>query len=329
MKKGVKLLILLLVLALVAGGLFAVTRYNAKQESLNHSEEEIIAAAIDKAEVAAIRWTNDKNDISLSKDEKGYWHYDGDPTLPLDNAVPEGMLNSVSSLIATRLVAENPADTAQYGFNKPGCTAVFTMKDGSQTTLTIGNESGYDSVYFKSSDSANVYLVSSDIETTFSKSVTDLVKAETFPTCETIPSVTVQGEKTTVIFTAEPAKEDDAQTAFTVSSGDKKGTLTPEHAAALESEINGLKFGSCAAYKGETEKFGLAKPAYRITVNYTNDSKDGSFTLLLGNKTEEGMYYAMLQGSDCIFTLAQSSVNTLTEDDITAFCTKEPTTTTN
>lgn len=322
MKKSVKLLILVLVLALAIGGLVAVNKYNAKQEEAEaQAEAEIIAATVDTTAVTSIRWATENADVTLLKNEDGNWCCKDDEALPLDKAVPEGMLNAVATVSATMLISDAPTDIAQYGLEEAPVTVVLTAKDGTETTLKFGNTAPSTDIYFCSSLSKSVYLVSADYLGTFSRTPENIVEIEKFPTVETIHSVEIKNKESSYTVSAEPAN-DDTGTAYSVLIGNEGTLLTDESADALESEVNGLYFDSCVSYKGDFKKYGLDTPAHQVTVNYTDaEGKSDSFTLLLGNMNEdESAYYATLQGSKQVYTVYVSNVNTLTTADPADLC---------
>ena len=75
----------------------------------------------------------------------------------------------------------------------------------------------------------------------------------------------------------------------------------------------------------EFAKYGLSDPKAKLMVRYTNDAgtEETSYTLLIGDRTEDGGYYAKLQGMDVVLILSEYKVKSMCDVDIFAntYCT--------
>lgn len=194
MNKQKKQFIVVAILMIICiAAYFGVGRFYKVQdekESKKAEENTIIAFEMPNYdEITALSYIVNNTSVTLGKDSDGIWHDSGDLNVNIDkDAVETDMLPLLVSIKADEKI-EKPEDTSQYGFtiddsgNSTATTNTIIFIDGDNNTYTlyIGNENPYDSskYYMMVEGDENVYLVDSDIETAFSKEVSEITEETT------------------------------------------------------------------------------------------------------------------------------------------------------
>ncbi len=320
MKKSVKLLILVLVLAFLTGGYAAVKHFNSAKDGQDEAQEEqlIIAASLDSSAITSFSWKNSNTEINLVLNENE-WQYIEDSGFPVDQTYPEEILKAVSEVTASRVVSETAEDLAQYGLDPSEYKAVMQFSDGSSMEYYIGNySSAAGAYYFKTSASASVYLVDDTMPTLFSNELLSIIEYEAIPSMSDFTKLEITaGDKSTVIEALDGSEYSytDLYKYFVVNGSDYI-PVDSDMAYAIETDVSSVTWNECVDYTGRYEDFGLDKPSYRIGISYTDsDGKDGKFNLLIGTATDDGSYYACIEGSGMIYTVSDSVISTLLIDD--------------
>ncbi|MBQ4339131.1 MAG: DUF4340 domain-containing protein [Clostridia bacterium] len=320
MKKSVKLLILLLVLAVLTGGYAAVRYFDTAKNNTDEVQEEqlIIAASLDSSAVTSLSWKNSNTEINLVLKENE-WQYIEDSGFPVDQTYPEEILKAVSEVTASRIVSEAAEDLAQYGLEPPAYRAVMQFSDGSSTEYYIGNySSAAGAYYFKTSASDSVYLVDDTLPTLFNNELLSIIEYEAIPSISDFSKLEITaGNKSTVIEALDGSKYSytDLYKYFVVDGADYI-PVDSDMAYAIETDVSSVAWSTCVDYTGKYEDFGLDNPSYKIGISYTDsDAKDSKLTLLIGTATDDGSYYACIEGSGMIYTVSDSVISSLLIDN--------------
>ena len=144
MKRQKNMLVLLLVLVLLIGAVFAVSALTKEEEPENNVQDlgEVIVA-IDPNSVTSMRW-NYRDEVSFNR-VNGGWEYAADPDFPLDENRITAALNMLKSITAIKVI-ENVADWDQYGLEVPVCEV--TINAGTSYSLSFGSEASVaDSIF--------------------------------------------------------------------------------------------------------------------------------------------------------------------------------------
>lgn len=170
--------ICILVIVCVAA-YFGLKTYNEKAAEQEQKEEEskkIEAVNIDKDAVKSFSYQIDGNTITFEKEEDT-WYYQPDHSINIDQDAISTMLDAVTAVTAEEKL-ENVEDTSEYGFDSPTNVLTFTMEDGTRT-ITIGMQNEITSEYYiMDNNSSAIYVVETNLNTTFSKSVEDVIVEE-------------------------------------------------------------------------------------------------------------------------------------------------------
>lgn len=182
---------ILMIICIVA--YFLVGRfYKVQEEQESKKAEESAITAFEMPnydEITAITYIAENTSITLVKDSDGTWHDAKDLEVNIDkDAVETDMLPLLASVQADDKI-EKPEDASQYGFTVDDSgnitattnTIVFIDSDNNTNTIYIGNENPYDTgkYYMMVEGDENIYLVDSDIETAFSKQVSEITEETT------------------------------------------------------------------------------------------------------------------------------------------------------
>lgn len=329
MKRGKKLLILTLALVIVAGAAFAAVKF-IPDEDVEATEAEVIFS-LDADAATALSWTREGETLSF-ENSGGGWVYAGDADFPLDVSYINTMLGSLAELTSSKTI-EAPDDLAEYGLEEPECSISVTAE--AETTIDIGDETSLDGLRYVSIGDGNVYLVSSDLLTSFSCGLYDLVAKEAIPDMSDLVSFSVE----TASGTLDIVYLEDSGLAYTDRyswfslAGSEYTALDTDLTESLVSLVTGLAWGECVDYDAELKDlgdYGLDTPAVTVCVSYietteveTNETdEDGepvyetreeerSFTLELGSYAEDGGCYARIAGSGMVYLVDEEICGSL------------------
>ena len=154
MKRTKKLIGLIVILAVLLAGYFAVMALVPKEDTntATATDESADKATVDvlslKAEdVDKIAWTYNGTPLCVVKGESG-WLLADDQDFPLDSTCVSDMMSQLKDLKATR--SFEAQDLAEYGLDTPKCIIIATGSDGTETVIKIGINNAITSEYYLS-----------------------------------------------------------------------------------------------------------------------------------------------------------------------------------
>ena len=170
------LLIAIVILGLLAGGVYWSDRQKAAEEAKEASGG---AAKLIHVQNEAVRrmeiQRRDAPPLVLERDNANQWQMRGPETWRVDQSVAGEIAGSYVGLAYDRILEEKAADLGSYGLTNPAVTLTTTTKDGRSGKLLIGDESPTGTgVFAKLDNDPRVFLVSPATKTTIDKSPTDL-----------------------------------------------------------------------------------------------------------------------------------------------------------
>ena len=190
-------------------GYFGVGKFYKNQEEKESENKEATAITAfelkDYEKITAFNYITNGTSITLTKDSDGKWHDSSDASVNISkDSVETDMLAKLVSVTADEKIAKKD-DVSQYGFTiddngnviAETNTIALTDEDNTTYTLYIGKENPYDTskYYMMVEGDDNIYLVDSDIQTAFSKNISDIT--ETTTEAATQESTEVQTEEIT------------------------------------------------------------------------------------------------------------------------------------
>lgn len=326
MKRGKKLLILLLVLAVLGGVTALLSNLNWEKETV--ADTSITIVSVDTETVTALSWTYGEETPAFWK-VNGAWEYTGDSAYPVDTTKLDLILLSVAEVVSTKTI-EDVSDLADYGLDQPACA--ITIATDVETTLLIGNETGMGGQRYASIGDGNVYLIDEGLVDDFAYGLDDLMVLETIPDLSSAARVSIQTQTETL--TLEKLEESglaySSQYVWFVENGGGYTALDTELVETLVSSISALSWTACADYNAQDlAQYGLDTPDVTVTVDYTGSQEveleqtdtngdpiviseevPAAFTLALGTG-EDGGAYARIDGSNMVYSVDATVVDTL------------------
>lgn len=341
-RKGLKLILLFFVLILLIGGYVGVSILTKEPEEVEETEEESIEVnKIDQESIDKISFTGEKGSMTLVlKDEN--WYYTEDESCPINQYKVTAMLSALAEVKGSREIAKEEVDEKEFGLDNPSMEISFTQKDGTETKYTLGVlNSVISEYYFRMSGNDKVYTIDTTMYNSFDYDLLGLVSLEEYPAIgqqDIIDFTLVKGKRQVYYYD----KADAAHKKNTANIPDCKwyaGTskkdakkIEADTASELTQAIINLTNSGCVNYdcsKKELKEYGLDKPALELTVRYTETSSaeeeeadkekteteteiiEKEFGVYFGGKSKSGEYYVRKEGSNAIYTMNVSGVDTL------------------
>jgi Domain of unknown function (DUF4340) len=114
-------------------------------------------------------------ELDLAKGDAGKWQITAPKPLGADQEAVSGLLSTVSSLNADRLVEDKAADLSQYGLAQPSLELDLTTKDGKPQKLFLGDDTPAGSAVFAKIDGdPRVFTLASYNKASVDKTANDL-----------------------------------------------------------------------------------------------------------------------------------------------------------
>ncbi len=313
MDKTKKLGILVGLLAVICVIIFAVSRYETKQEKIKNSDA--IIAEIDPETVTALSWENETSTLSFTKDGDT-WSYDEDDTFPVSEEAMTNLL-SIFEEFGASFEIEDVEDYGQYGLDDPegSVTLTYTDADGAEQTLTVelGDYSKMDSQRYVSIGDDNVYLVTVDPMDYYAIELSAVADNDAVPSFDEIESMTIESgdESYTIHYDAETE-------GYTAEIDGSTVEMDSSLVSSYLTSLSGLSLTDYTTYNAEDAdltEYGLDEPGITVTVNYTAEDEDGntseeSFVISLGMNEEDAEALAEQEETE-----AESTSTEDTEED--------------
>lgn len=345
--KNIGLLLLLIAMILLLGVYFWLVKHNDKKDSQSDTADENQAiVSLDKDSIKSIYFKNQDYEMTLVLNSKGVWEDKNDPDFPVNQTYAGNMQSAFTDITPTTILTEGIDDLSAFGLDKPVITATAATEDGTETTLTMGNETPLGSEYYAMLKGKNeVYVIGTSIYNYFRYNKEDMT------TVDKLPSITAENV-TKLAVTAKDGKDFEVDyepdSAYDYS-GFSDYIMHKPYAVPIAADSDSLttlfgnyaalSFSSCVDYNAaDLSKYGLDDPAYTVDIEYyeeeskdsstdtSSDSTDStdtqqttkvskSLTLLIGGTNENGDYYAKTSDSNAVNVLSKSTVDTITGID--------------
>jgi hypothetical protein len=117
----------------------------------------------------------DTDAIALSKSSSGNWQITAPKDLPADQNAVSGVVSTLSSLNAERVVEDKASDLKRYGLDQPILIADLTDKSNKNHELQIGDDTPTSGgTYAMLSGDPRVFTIASYVKSSIDKSLNDL-----------------------------------------------------------------------------------------------------------------------------------------------------------
>ena len=243
-------------------------------------------------------------DLSLNV---GTWQTTGNPSYTVKQTAVQSLADTLSELQGTRRL-ENVSNAADYGIEGGSFQVTASWSDGTQTTYTLGDATPFaDGYYLQLSDSADVYTITTNLSSTFSKTLTDMASMESIQTAETITRVTV-GSAFDITWREESNTVNPDQHWYDTVSGI---ALDDSKAQSIADGVASLRWDSLVSVSASEEELTEWQLDDEATQIICYDGDAASSTLLIGTNNRSGDYYARLPGSLMVYTVSADDLDSL------------------
>lgn len=214
---------------------------------------------------------------------------------------------ALGSLRAERLVTFSTDEPGKYGLDQPWMTLSWTLADGGASkTLAIGKESDprTKSRFAKLSDQEVIFTLPQITLAAFNAEWHD-PQVLSF-TAERATGIRLNWGEGDLSYKYAPSLS--GSPAWQVAQGKAPATIGPGQIDLLVRQLASLQILRFAQYAGPfRDDYGLAKPALRIAVTYTEKDKPLTRELRLGRMSDEGLFATVAEGdSGPVFLLPAS-----------------------
>lgn len=173
-KQRNQLIFLVVALAILAAGFFALKYYNKQQDE--NAKEAVSDVVFDVGAEDILKITYEySGETNCFEKVDGTWYYAKDHSLDINQYNINSMAEKCAGLAATQTI-EDVTDMSQYGLDTDARTIRFETAEESYTFKIGDNNTITDIYYICEPEDSTVYAVSSSIVTVFNYTLDDVVK---------------------------------------------------------------------------------------------------------------------------------------------------------
>jgi len=329
------------------GGLFSATEETSdvsEEDSEVHLPSLVDYSATGTTAIQKLTVKNETGSYSLVPDDTGAMVVDGYADLPRDSSEIDTLLIQYTAVTPDLVIAENPTDEqlTACGLDNPAITVTTQYEDGKSLTvcygrLASGGEAGYygmeqggDTVWLFEEEYYQTVMV--DYTTFLGKTLMSSPSPNSDDAVGTakLKKLSLSGGDRTQAVTLRYISPDDDDSLQLCG----KYVVEKPYLRATDSDtVSDWDTSLCGLYGATIEavhptdkqlaSFGLSTPRAVATMTfgvYVATDEDGNdldtptwynevtYTLTLGNRTDDGAYYAMVDGVDMVYTVNSSTV---------------------
>ncbi|WP_168190061.1 DUF4340 domain-containing protein [Caloramator sp. E03] len=155
--------------------------------------------------ISGIKISNGNNIIELKSSDGTRWYMEQPygMSVSADNDKLNSLIYSLKEIYIEGFVEDECKDLSKYGLNKPSLK-VDVFEGNNTKSLIFGNKVGEDNIYFKTSDSNSIYMMSLESFNTFNIKPFDIVsKCPVNPLIANIDEMTIVNGKNKYTFTVK------------------------------------------------------------------------------------------------------------------------------
>lgn len=336
MKRPLKLVIALGILAAVAACYFITVHFTGKEETSEESntQQNLTVYETDTSAISKLHFTYSGEEVTLVYTEDAGWTLEDDPDFPLDTKTAESMAAVFTGIAATKKVSEDASYKAEFGLETPQCIIDVTTSEGTDTFYIGDYNQNVDGYYLCMADSDTSYLVGSDLPELFCVTKGSLIALDTFASLSSsdITAVEINDLALLSYEDGNPQYYSSSQKWFAKDSNHGETAADENSVNTLLSSLASLSYSGCADYtvtEADLETYGLKDPAYTVRVDYTEEtaaeSEDGTsetvtesrtFLLYIGSETPDGGYYVLRDGASMICTMTGTTLSSVTSASV-------------
>lgn len=311
------LLILIIALLIVLGIRYRENRA-AREEGAVFTESGIVT---NQDVYTTLLYDNGSTTLSFTRDELGFWRWDGNTDFPLDDTVISSILEQLISWAPQQTLTDS--DTLENsGLDEPSASLTAATESGSSTTLLFGKTTTDGNSYYVrlNGDENTVYIIDGALFKLMEVPIYDMCDLPELPTLteERLQSITIRGVAgeedsagITTVLTAQRAEEDSATT---WRSSGANVTDLPDVRSLLE-DITALSITKCIDYNPSEEAVSLCgfDNAAQLNITYiTEGGSEQSLSIAIGGRMLDGSgRYIRLDGDATIYFLSTELLDPL------------------
>ena len=321
MRKNTRRLCIGAAAVVVLGGVYAWLMLHPEEEESDAPSTALVS--MDSDDLASVQVTprdGSSYTVSFSSDDSGTEYTMSGDDLDYSESLMQSLMDAAAN-VSARPVEESSTDLSKYGLSDDDATdtVVITDTDGAQTTLTLGlsNDLG---TYCTTGDN-HVYLLDSDTAQSLTqpqsyyRNLTILGGYYTLSSEVKTLSIDHMADGTTVSLQARDTDDLDEDAVSAYSDFVFTAPLSCDgDDSALSSMLSNLESGLTADAivadnPTDLSQYGLDDP---VRIAMTANNLDA--TLLVGDTTDDGKIYVMLQGGKTVFSCTASYFDFLQDD---------------
>jgi hypothetical protein len=183
-----------LVALLLLGGLVWFTEFRDKGDTTPTADQSRpTIVKFEDRDVHQVEVVKGDQQVLMQRAEDGEWSLQPSGQAA-DRLRIAGLLFRLSTVQATRLVADDPPDLTLYGLSAPGLTVTVTLNDGTAHGLAVGSKAPTDTgTYVKRTDGPAVYLIANQLVTDLERMVNEPPIVQPTPSPSPSPSPSPAG----------------------------------------------------------------------------------------------------------------------------------------
>lgn len=291
MNRGVKLLILLAVLAAVIVTAIVIVKVNEPEKISMSTVSGDTVLQIDVANMKNLKWTYGEAQFDFNFSAEG-WTCNLQPDYVPDAERMARILLNLKDIRAERIITE-PQELSVYGLDNPG---VVVNVDGVE--IAFGDESTLNTTVYMSLGDGKVYMVENSYYFAFTFTREELAQIGEIPDMTNLTGITVQNKSGS--FTLEKAEK--SKTYAEHYMWYKQGSdemISQDVVLGILAYLEDMDWLQCLdANPQNLADYGLDAPAVTCAVQWDG----GSYTFYVGNKSDQG-YYAAAEGENRVYLL--------------------------
>lgn len=314
MKAYRNLIIIILVILVLGGGLYAVTKFEPTSEDAVQTElpTTVTVYETEKDNIVSLYIVNPEESYTLVK-KSGVWCVLEDASVVLDQSRVESLLYECANIAGQKLVNEKAVDLSQYGLDNPKRTVTIKLSDGTSVKVLVGNAAFENSVsYLMVEGETKVYTKSTSGCNTLTGMLSALLDTEIYTMdTENIGLVTIRrngGE--TIVLDRVKVQTEGGEDAFqwTMRSPITKEANTYRIDEELLPNLLSQKAASVIAIPEAGFDYGFTNPQAVYTIESLDKSE--SYTITVGKQNGENTYISK-KGDTSVYLVATDKLDFL------------------
>ncbi len=306
--------IIVLVVLLLGGGLYAVSKIEPKQDGTVTPAlpETISVYQTEKDNIVSLTITNPEETYTLAKRNET-WIVTKDPSVVLHAPSVESLLYECANIVCQELVNENAQDLSPYGLDKPERTVEIKLQDGKVVKVLVGAVTFENSVsYLMVEGETKIYTKSTSGCNTLTGSLSALMD-KTIYNMDAAEIGFVKLERTggeTIILDRVKMSQEGEEDAFewTMRAPLNKKANTYRIENELLTNLLSQKAIDVIPIPESDKDYGFNSPRAVYTITSLDRSKN--YTVTIGSE-EDAKTYLRLSGNKSVYLVATENLDFL------------------